>query len=328
MIEMKRKRIRVALSAALMLLATPASAQPVSDADLARADELYRQGNVAFDAGKFEDALKLYRDAFAIKKSYDIAGNLGATELKLGSQREAAEHLSFSLRLFPANGKEKARKVTMNALAEAKTKVGCFAITVNVAGAKVQLGDRVVGISPVVDVACAYPAPSKLRVERDGYEIFEQEITPEVGKDVPISVTLKAGASGGGGGGGGGSDEPVEKPIWPAIVLGGAGAAGLAVGIAGVVVGAQKDADASALASSASCTPVVTPSCLADGIDLADEWATFTTVGIVGFGIGGAALVGMTIYLLVPTRRPDEAAWQVVPWLDPQTAGVSVGRTF
>ena len=134
--------------------------------------------------------------------------------------------------------------------------------------------------------------------------------------------------NGGGGGGGGGSDEPVEKPIWPAIVLGGAGAAGLAVGIAGVVVGAQKDADASALASSASCTPVVTPSCLADGIDLADEWATFTTVGIVGFGIGGAALVGMTIYLLVPTRRPDEAAWQVVPWLDPQTAGVSVGRTF
>ncbi len=61
-------------------------------------------GNRAFKEGRFDAAEKAYEAAFALEKGYDIAGNLGAAELAQGKHREAAQHLAFTLRLFPITG--------------------------------------------------------------------------------------------------------------------------------------------------------------------------------------------------------------------------------
>ena len=70
-------------------------------------------GNKAFKEGRFAEAERAYRQAFAVKKGFDIAGNLGAAELAEGKLRECAQHLAFTLRNFPLTG-EPALREQMN----------------------------------------------------------------------------------------------------------------------------------------------------------------------------------------------------------------------
>lgn len=341
---------RTALVAFSLLIASAADAQQPSDADLAKADDLYRKGNAAFEAGNLEAALGFFKDAFALKQSSDIAGNLGATEHKLGHDREAAEHLSLSLRIFPVNGKERARKVTLENLAEAKAKVGCFNFTVNADGAKIQLGDRTVGPTPIADIVCAYPATYTIRVERDGYEMHMREVKAEVGQELPVSIVLKpkqasgsggagasgaegagaTGSAGAGGAGGSGAGEPDDsKPIWPAIVLGSVAAAGLGVGIGLTVAGRGKYGEAEDLIGSCAGP---TAACVADAQSLLDDSDLLQNIGIAGFAIGGAAAIGTLIYLVVPGAssggKPAASRVQLIPILGPRANGFSFSTSF
>src|SRR4051812_7384647 len=83
----------------------PATSAMSAAAAVEKADELYRQGNEAYKQNRLKDAYGFYREAWNLKQSYDIAGNLGAVELAINLPRDAAEHLIHSLRQFPANGK-------------------------------------------------------------------------------------------------------------------------------------------------------------------------------------------------------------------------------
>src|SRR4051812_2896716 len=81
----------------------PASAS--DDAAGARADDLAHKGNDLALKLRWKEAEPLFQQAWALKHSYDIGGNLGLAELALGKYRDAAEHLSYALKTFPANGK-------------------------------------------------------------------------------------------------------------------------------------------------------------------------------------------------------------------------------
>src|ERR1700678_2908811 len=91
----------VALSLASTTVAAPARAQRPStiiEQDRVagdRADELFRSGNVLAKKDRWTEAEPLFREAWTLKRSYDIAGNLGIAEAALGRWCDAAEHLSF-----------------------------------------------------------------------------------------------------------------------------------------------------------------------------------------------------------------------------------------
>src|SRR3954467_574491 len=98
------------LAAACLLIATSLAGNLHAQGDGAdsdRANSLFKKGKIAFNASKYNDALRIYTEAWSLKQSPDIAANLAQTESELGMHREAAEHFAFALaHLLPSSTDE------------------------------------------------------------------------------------------------------------------------------------------------------------------------------------------------------------------------------
>ncbi len=193
---MRASRFRQWALAALLGVAAPtidgvASAQPVTSADAsARADALNKRAVDALKRDAYAEAEPLARQAWALKHSYDIASNLGLAELGLKKSRDAAEHLAFALRTFPANGKPDHKKLVELSLARATADVGAVELTVSVDGAAIFVDDQRVGVAPLRDAVFLNPGPHVLRAELAGYEDAKQDVTAERGRSTPATLTL------------------------------------------------------------------------------------------------------------------------------------------
>lgn len=313
--------LRTTLVLAGLLLAIPAGAQP-SSADLARADDLYRKGIAAYEAGQLQEARDHFQEAFALKPTFDIAGNLGTVELKLDQSDLAAEHLALSLRLFPVNGKENAKALTAKSLEEAKAKVGCFAVRVNADGAKIDVAGRRLGPTPLLDKVCFKPGDYTVSVSRDGYSTLIQALHVQAGADAPLAIELKKDADEGGGGAGG-TEPGADKPLWPTLTLAIVGAAGLGAGIGLTVVSSQRHGDAEDIA--ATCQPV-TSACEADGDAALTDANVFLGSGIAALSVGAAAGLGAVLYATLPGEPAKQA--HVTPWLSPTLMGAAASFAF
>src|ERR1700679_4224184 len=76
---------------------------PAIDGDtLARQRQLFDQGTKLLDQKKLDEAELACLAAWKLKKSFDLAGNLGTLEADLKKWRTAAEFLAYALREFPA----------------------------------------------------------------------------------------------------------------------------------------------------------------------------------------------------------------------------------
>lgn len=104
-------------------------AQPTQDPNQ-RATELYKKGNEFYDKGKFADAEMMYRAAFELRQTFEIAGNLGDVEMIQGKPREAAEHLSMALREFPPSGKPAQKEALKKRHREATALIGTVKLTI------------------------------------------------------------------------------------------------------------------------------------------------------------------------------------------------------
>ena len=113
----------------------PAQAPP--DAASARADDLTHRGNDLALKHEWAEAAALFRQAWALKQSYDISGNLGIASFALGKYADAAEYVTFALKHFPANGKREHQELLREKLAKARAEIGARTIEVSVAGAQV-----------------------------------------------------------------------------------------------------------------------------------------------------------------------------------------------
>ena len=175
--------------------APPAAAAPQTlPQGTDKADELFARGNEAFDKGELEKAYALYQQAWALKRTYDIAGNLGQVELKLGKFRDAAEHLDFTLRLFPPTGKSEPREAIRRAFDAARKEVGALVLTVNVQGAAVSIDGKAIGLSPFD--APVFVDPGERTIEATLEAHLPTKITIEIDKaesrDVGLSLTPKS----------------------------------------------------------------------------------------------------------------------------------------
>lgn len=106
-----------------------------------RARELLLQGTAAIDAGNFEKAHALLKDAFELMQSYDIAAALGQTELALGQYPEAAMHLTFALRQYPPSLSRRLKTTIAEGLSQAKQHVAELRLTVTPADAEVFINE-------------------------------------------------------------------------------------------------------------------------------------------------------------------------------------------
>jgi hypothetical protein len=167
-----------------------ASASPAPAQD--EADRLFREGNELYKQKRFADAEALFEKAFAKKPAHDIAANLGYVELYQNKLVEAAEHLSYAVRIWPPTGKDDKRQGAIERLAKVKAEIATLTIEVNVAGAHVTIGEREVGTSPLAGEVFADAGRVVVRVKREGYVDAERAIDVAKGSAQTVSVVLEA----------------------------------------------------------------------------------------------------------------------------------------
>lgn len=296
-----------------------------------KADELYRQGNEAYKQNRLKDAYNFYRDAWNLKKSYDIAGNLGAVELAINLPRDAAEHLLHSLRQFPANGKPEARDKTRQRLEEALKQIGALVIKASIDGADILIDGKSIGKAPLEQEVFVEPGARRIEAKFEGYESAQQQVQVAKGSTHQIALKLKKTAP----------PPPAvvtpTRPSWtvPVIVVGASLAAasfgtGIGLFVASGSKGTEADEKLAELKRTGGSTPCPTQPGCAEVKDLRADHDTFHNVAIGTFVLGGvfAAATVSSVFLLSPKKSSTESDVRVAPAVGPTSQGLFVTGKF
>jgi tetratricopeptide (TPR) repeat protein len=293
-----------------------------------QAAEQMAKGNRAFREGKFADAEKAYREAFAIKKGYDISGNLGAALLAQGKRREAAQHLAYTLRLFPITGDPALRAQMTKAFDEARKGLGRLHISLDAPGAHLTVDGAPQGESPLLDDVFVEPGEHVVEARLEGFETCSQRATVAADGTAAVSLVLtpvRAPVD---------TPPPPRRSVLPGIALAGLSALGFGGGIAFISMSSSKRSDAVLLSgdirgSRGSCVDGAAnydPRCPDLQTKLrADD--TYHNTAVASFVIGGAAAAGTALYFLWPQKRAASAL-QVTPLVGARDGGVLVSGTF
>ncbi len=279
---------------------------------------LFKQAEAARDAGKFEEAATLLRKAWGLRKTWDIAGNLGLNEKKLGRLPEAAEHLTFALANLPPTADEDAREGLTKALAAVRAEVGAIKLTVDVNGAQVRVGGEAKGASPITDELFVMPGSVQIEVTKDGYETATQTIELKKGAMQEVSFRLAPIAT-----------TTPERSKLPAYVIGGVGIAAVAVGgvLVGVAVGKKDDAYAIRKAGGQCTKEASQPELQAQCDEMRSAARNADVLGNAGIGLligGGVVVAGAAAYWLWPNSgtAPSKAGSRVVPIVGTNGGGI------
>ena len=323
------------------LLFTPsAHADPKEGAgENARADEYFRQGKAFVKEDRWEDARRAYLAGYRIKRGYDIAGNLGSVELELGLARDAAEHLAYCIKSFPATGTAAQLTYIKGRFEEARQKVGALAIQVNVDGAEVFVDGHSIGRSPFNDDVYVEPGARTLEAKLGGFSPSKRAIEAARGSWQSVALALRASA------GVVRTSPPPGLPIVvearsraPFFVGGGVALAGVGAGLTGLFL-AQSSAARSASQFNQLKSRGGEGACL-DAANQADcdaldrsyrDKGTFRTVSIVGFATTGAALGAILTYGLLSagkTHPTTSAGLRVETLVGPGLTGALVTGSF
>ena len=333
-----------------LLVAPPAQAQPAVEAAT-----LFRQGKEAYRSGRYPDAYDAYKRAWDIQRGYDIAGNLGNVEVKLGRYGDAVGHLQFVLDHLPPSIKgakrDRVLRRTQELLQTAKSHVAMVTLDVTPAGATISLDSHVIGTAPLAGPVALDPGQHTLRATMAGHTPLEHPLYARENTRETVSMTMALVGNGGGGTSSGptaGGAEAVDSGPSTAIVVTGTAIAVVGVGLGAVFLGvaASNDADATALTDSlpeGGCAGDKRAAHIQACSDLdsaVDNTRTFTGLG-AGFMIAGGLVGGATLaYALWPRDSGDDgdgagkatalapAAVRVSPIVTPGFAGVSVSGTF
>jgi hypothetical protein len=334
-----------------------ASSSPLSSLS----DDLDERGKALYASGKVRDAREALLSAWTLKRSYDIAANLGTVELELGMNRDAAEHLGYSVRTFPSTGKKKNLAATKQQLDEARKQVGALAIKVTVDGAEVLVDGVPVGRAPLADEVFVEAGGRTVEAKASGYQVGKMVVQVAKGGAEVVNLALVAlaapvgpVASGGPivpvGGSASASapppppvgsgvpvvPPPVSRSVVPGVILGSVGIAALATGIGLMVDANSKNAAAQELSGTIRTAG---HSCVSGAANFdarctdlqstAEKTDMHNRAGI-GLLIGGsAAAMAAAVYVLWPVSTTTTAgSSRVSPSVSTGGAGLVWSGTF
>lgn len=287
---------------------TPSTAKSAPD----HADELFEQGAAAYDAGRFAEADAKLEQAWALKKTHDIAGNLGVVELKLGKYPQAATHLVWALQHFPPTETDQAKLGFEQQLAKARAQIGTLRVKVDVDGAEVAVNGRAMGPAPLGDELFVDAGTVSVAVRREGYVTAVQAVTLQKGEAREMSITLVP-------------FKPEGRSSIPAVVLGSVGGAALVGGVVLIGLAEAKRSEMASLTVATHHTCVVgDPSPQGNCAKLASVTSNADRLGDIGVGgmvVAGVAAAGVATYLLWPAPRREARAAHVVRVLPLVSAG-------
>lgn len=313
-------QLRIAAAGlAVALVAATASADDAADLATARAEGI--EGITLADAGNCREAIEKLTRAEALHHAPTTAVRLAECEIEVGKLVSGTERLNRVVR-EPLGPSPSAPFVAAAARAQrdldaALPRVATLRITTPVPpGAKlaVAIDGEPAPVAIVNGIRQIDPGRHRVELSAPGYRTAVADATLEEGRATNVTLTLErdpnasadaseAGASaadGSGGGGGAAGARGAEgdgRSSVGSIAAFGVAALGLGVGVVGAVMTAEKSATLEE-----SCGPSkACPESSAADLRTAKTWATVSTVGFVGAGVG--ALVGVA--LLVTGHSPS-----------------------
>jgi hypothetical protein len=172
----------------------PVSAEPAPE-QIKVARKRFQEGVAAADARNYEGARVAFQQAYALKPHPSVLRNLGQAELKTGHYLDAARHLSTFIR-DTTFGTPAERESAKKSLAEAETKIGRLILEVDVPAAEVTVDGEMSGRSPLgADPIYVEPGQRVVRVQKDGYDLYEQTQSFEPDRVIRLKVALRPSGS-------------------------------------------------------------------------------------------------------------------------------------
>jgi hypothetical protein len=339
-----------AVSSARAQSKPPGASKQEADAVTDKAGQLFDEGTRALEAGRWEQARASFLAAWALKKHWQIAANLGDAEMKLGHYADAARSYAYYEREAPANRKEKAKGL----FESARKKVGMVQVQTDRPDAEVLVGGVLAGKSPLNEPVFVMPGKHAFQMRVNEQVVAEQGIEAAAGGSYEVMLQAKAEPPAAPAPAASKSIAPahattrvpaaekpsaVEKPALGWVIAGGAAAlAGIGVGTGMIVVANGKDAERERILNElqardgpspcASGRPVENAQKCAEITTLANARQQFQGVAAGAFVLGGAAAVATGLYAFWPRNEARPLRVTVIPLLAPGSAGVSVGARF
>jgi hypothetical protein len=301
----------IALFAALTLLLLPSRVFAQSDAKVA-AESLFESGLAQLEAGKFAEACKSFAESQRLDPSVGTALNLGRCNEKQGKLASAWGAYKEAAQLARARKDADRERVAEDLASALKPKLSMLTITAKdpVSGLVIRrngLEVGALGVPIAVD-----PGEHTVEGQAPGYKTATVKVTvgPDADKKSVEVPVLEKSPDGPGGGPGEVEPGPVPGPSGPGEQAdGGDGGMGLkvagfvvgGVGVVGLVMGTAFGVVASNTASNAEEDPALCPDrvCSPAGREEIDSAETQATISTVGFAVGGAALAGGVILVIV-----------------------------
>lgn len=301
--------VLVALLSSLLISVSATADDAAGCFERRKYDACFREGKRQYANDAYEAAYRAYLEGWNLQRNYEVAGNLGNVELKLGKYRAAYSHLKYSLeRLPPSQRDTEVVERLEGKLQEALERIGARRLEVEPVNAMVSIDGASAPHDPDLWLSF-HPGVHTLRVERSGYEPVERQLDVRAGQEIVLEIALtpKAPATSGTEG------SPDESKAQFGLGLAGLGI-GVAGGIASVVVGVVtlgRDADIDLLRDEIAADPHAprTNPCgpgtvsLTACSDLASAVNSRNTLRATAMGLGIASagvLLGSTLLLTLP----------------------------
>jgi hypothetical protein len=186
-------RLISSLVAALALTASSVALCPsvavAQGKPAAAAGDLKKKGDEAYDARDYRTAIRLYSEAYGQSHDPKLLYNRHRAYLGMGNTVEALADLDQFIATAPPDLKAKIPGLD-KIRADIASKVSTLTITSNVKGARVVLGDRVLGTTPLAGPIKVDAGKAKLEISADGYVTFTRETDLPEGGNVTVNADL------------------------------------------------------------------------------------------------------------------------------------------
>lgn len=171
-------RAGVALLATVVLLAgSPALAradEPAAKTEAAAAAKA--RGDDALVGGRPAEALAAYKESYALEKNAAVVYNMGRANQALGNYPEALDRYEEFASTAPSAVLARVPGLP-GLLAEVRSHVAIVAIAVDVPGATVKLGDKVVGTTPLAKPIRTSIGQVQVVIEKEGWFPYSKSHT-------------------------------------------------------------------------------------------------------------------------------------------------------
>ncbi|HXK17637.1 MAG TPA: PEGA domain-containing protein [Polyangiaceae bacterium] len=324
-----------------------------SAAETQHVTDLFKSGKAAFAKGDMAEAERLFAEAFAIRKSSDIAANLGQAQLEQQKFRVAAEHFQWALANLLPSATDAQRKAVETGLSRSRAEVAILRLDIKPEGSDVIVGDQNLGKSPIANGVYVDAGEAIVSVKHDGYVALEKRVMVGKGTEqaVELSLTPKDGAAPAAGGSaaplvdsglehraGAGSapagapaDRAAPKSLVPAFVATGVAVAGGVVGLVFTLNANSKESDADKLRDQLNLMGGCSGDAAASGDCAAlksqrESVDSSRHLAVAAFVVGGVAAVAAGyFYWDALSSRSDQSAARRRPLLG-LTPSVDIGR--